>query len=191
MKIPLLYTVTIFVSLFYAELESGSLLQIVGNLVEGNCNSRRGTKVTCANVMRWFDVRCLQQPTCSWSHGRVWQCTLSKSQLQAVDILHENGRAPASHDQGLQRWELGSTSIVVCCNASLANHIRSYELYLRQKRPKYMLTQHCWVHCWELLWSRGPTSDSTKFQLIRRRKVHADSALLRRELCSRRGVRTT
>jgi len=57
MKIPLLYTVTIFRSLFYAELEHGSLLQIVDNLVEGNCNSRRGTKVTCANcVMRWFDV---------------------------------------------------------------------------------------------------------------------------------------
>ena len=35
---------------------------------------------------------------------------LSKSQLQAVDILHENGRAPASHDQSLQyrnwNWDL-------------------------------------------------------------------------------------
>ena len=91
--------------------------------------------------MHWFDVRCLQQPTCSWTHGRVWQCTLSKSQLQAVHILHANGRAPAaSHDQSLQRWELGSTSRVVCCNASLANHIRSYELYLRQKHPKYMMS---------------------------------------------------
>ena len=35
-----------------------------------------------------------------------------------------------SHDQSLQRWELGSTSIV-CCNASLANHIYDYTNYAR------------------------------------------------------------
>ena len=66
MKIPLLYTVTISINLFYAELGPGSLLQTADNLVEGNCNYRSGTKVTCANcVMQWCDVRCLQQPTYS------------------------------------------------------------------------------------------------------------------------------
>ena len=56
-----------------------------------------------------------------------------------MHILHANGRAPAaSHDQSLQRWELGSTSRVVCCNASLANHIRSYELLYARWGPVYL-----------------------------------------------------